>query len=47
MDIEQKEHENHLIKDLDAQDDVIEYQDEVHDVEKHAHNVLEVEDVEL
>ena len=47
MDIEQKELENHLIKDLDAQDDVLEYQDEVHDVENLAHNVLEIEDVEI
>ena len=40
MDIEQKELENHLITDLDAQD-------EVRDVENLPHNVLEVEDVEL
>ena len=42
-----KEPENHLIKYLDAQGDFLEYQDEVHDVENLAHNVLEVEDVEL
>jgi hypothetical protein len=46
MDLEQNELENHLIKDLDVQDDVLGYQDEVHDVENLAHNVLEVEDVE-
>ena len=47
MDIEQKEPENHLIKDLDVQDDVLEYQDEVHDGENLAHNVLKVVAVEL
>ena len=47
MDLEQKELKNHLIKDLDAQDDVLEYQDEVHDGENLAHNVLKLEAVEL
>ena len=47
MDIEQKELENHLIKDLDVQGYFLEHQDEVHDVDNLAHNVLEVEDVEL
>ena len=47
MDLEQKELVNHMIKDLDVQDDVLEYQDEVHDVENLAHNVLEVENVGL
>ncbi len=47
MDLEQKELQNHLIKYLDVLDDVLEYQDELHDVENLAHNILEVEEVSL